>query len=728
MNYLRIGTSLALCVLLGLRAGEYGAQQQPSATGGVIRIDVNLVQVDAVVTDRNGKAVTNLTRDDFEILQDGQPQKITAFEFVEVKNRAAMLDELRFEVVERSPVVGVPPPPRHTMLKREDIRRTLALVVDDLALSFDSVVRVREALKKWVNTEMQEGDLVALIRTSAGMGSLQRFTMEKQVLSTAIDLIRYQPGKVGVSSFAPATGAPPPVVNPETGEIVVNPETGQIVRDAIDRSIFEDELEHAYTVGSLGAIQYVIRGLQDLPGRKSLILFSESMKFTYLDGSTLVRSTSQTNATSDARIRKLADEANRSSVVIYAIDPRGVINTGLSAEDDLSGMTVQEINQVSADRAQRLIESRDGMIELSQKTGGLFVRDNNDMTRALRTAVDDGDGYYLLGYQPDIFTFEQSQKSAFHSIKVRVKNPNLTVRSRTGFYGKADADRAVPATLQTQITSALGSPFASDDLRVRLTGLFSPGEKTPSSIEAMLHIDARDLTFSDGPDGSKKAGGEIVAVTFDGEGEQVDTMARSWTVTIPKDAYDKVLAAGLVYTAIVPVKKPGGYQLRTVVRDSGSQKIGSAMQFIEVPDVKKNRLTLSGILMGAMLPKSGDETPGVSQDRTQVEGTPAVRVFRSGAVIQYAYKVVNATLDVDKRPQLESELRLFKDGKLIYSGRGGAIAPFTVKDSKQLVVTGQFQLKQIPAGDYTMQMIVEDSLRHDKYRLAAQAMDFQIRN
>ena len=723
MRYLR--TSLALFVLLGLRAGQYGAQQAP-ATGGVIRIDVNLVQVDAVVTDKKGKAVTNLTRDDFEILQDGQPQKLTAFEFVAVKNRAAMLDELRMEVVPRSPLVGVAPPPRHTMLKRDEIRRTIALVIDDLALSFDSVVRVRESLKKWVSNEMQEGDLVALIRTSAGMGSLQRFTMEKQVLTTAIDLIKYQPGKVGVSSFAAATGAPPPAINMETGEVVVD-EAGQIVRDTIDRSVFEDELEHAYTVGSLGAIQYVIRGLKDLPGRKSLILFSESMKFTYLEGSAMVRSASQTNATSDARIRKLADEASRSSVVIYAIDPRGVINTGFSAEDNLNDMTQQEMNRVTSDRAQRLIESRDGMIVLSERTGGLFVHDNNDMTRALRTAVDDGDGYYLLGYQPDIFTFEQSQKTNFHSIKVRVKNPELTVRSRNGFYGKADGESAAPATRKSQITNALTSPFASDDLRVRLTGLFSPGDKA-SSIEAMLHLDARDLTFSDEPDGSKKAGGEIVAVTFDGEGEQVDTSARNWTVTVPKDSFDKVLAAGLVYTAIVPIKKPGGYQLRTVVRDAGSQKLGSAMQFIEVPDVKKNRLMVSGIVMGAALPEAGAASPSATTDRTQVEGTPAVRIFRPGAAVKYAYKVLNATLNVDKEPELEGVLRLFKDGKLVYSGGGSAITATPVKNSKQLVVTGQFKFGQIPPGDYTMQLVVEDKLRHDKYRLATQAMDFQVRN
>src|SRR5678815_5469984 len=122
------------------------------------------------------------------------------------------------------------------------------------------------------------------------------------------------------------------------------------------------------------------------------------------------------------------------------------------------------------------------------------------MTRSLRQAVDDGDGYYLLGYQPTLDTFEQSRKNAFHQIKVRVKRAGLNVRSRNGFFGKTDTELVPPATRKTQITNALVSPFTSDDLRVRLTGLFSPSEKGDSSIQALLHVDARDLTFSDTPD------------------------------------------------------------------------------------------------------------------------------------------------------------------------------------------------------------------------------------
>ena len=727
MSNLRFSVSLALCAVLCFGPATYSAQQTPPPAG-VIRINVNLVQVDAVVTDANGKAVTNLTRDDFEVFQDGELQKLTAFDFVAVKNRAAMLDRLRVSVDPRNALGGVPPPPQRPMLKRDAIRRTIALVVDDLALSFDSVVRVRDSLKKWVDNEMEEGDLVAVVRTSAGMGSLQRFTMDKQMLSAAIDLIRYQPGRVGVSSFAATTGAPPPAINPETGEVVVNPETGEVVKDAIDTSIFEDEVEHAYVVGSLGAIQYVVRGLRDLPGRKSLILFSESMKFTFLAGSGLVRSSQLSNATSETRIRKLADEASRSSVVIYAIDPRGVINTSLTSEDNTAGMTDQEIAQISSDRTQRLIESRDGMVVLTQKTGGLFVHDNNDMTRSLRQVVDDGDGYYLLGYQPDLFTFEDARKSAFHSIKVRVKKPGLTVRSRTGFFGTPDNQPSVPQSRGTQITNALVSPFASDDLRVHLTGLFSPSEKGATAINALLHFDARDLKFSEGADGSRTAEGEIVATTVDGDGEQVDTVARSWKITVPQDAYERLLTAGLVYTAILPVKKPGGYQLRAVVRDSGSQRLGSAMQFIEVPDVKKGRLTLSSIVMGASLPNPGEgDSPG-PMDRERVEGSPAVRIFRSGSVITYAHEVLNARLDSDKKPQLESQIRLFRNGQQVYASRGASVISAPQQNSKRLILTGQMQLKQISAGDYTLQIIVQDHLRYDKYQIATQASDFQVRD
>src|SRR5262249_52765214 len=136
------------------------------------------------------------------------------------------------------------PPPPPAALKPDQIRRTIALVVDDLGLSFESMARIRQSLKKWVDHDMQPGDLVAVIRTGAGMGALQQFTSDKRILYAAIDRVKYNSfGRVGVSSFAPLQA-----VDPE---------------NSIDTTNFDEERERIFSVGSLGAIQYVVEGLRE---------------------------------------------------------------------------------------------------------------------------------------------------------------------------------------------------------------------------------------------------------------------------------------------------------------------------------------------------------------------------------------------------------------------------------------------------------------------------------
>ncbi len=135
-----------------------------------------------------------------------------------------------------------------------------------------------------------------------------------------------------------------------------------------------------------------MQGLRDLPGRKSLILFAEDMNLRKLDSQ---------RQDLESRLRQLAEEANRSSVVIHSIDPRGVVSTGLSVSDSLSGRSAVEIAQAIQSRASGHIDSQDGMIMLAQRTGGLFFSAGNDLVTPLRRAIDDGDAYYLLGFQPD---------------------------------------------------------------------------------------------------------------------------------------------------------------------------------------------------------------------------------------------------------------------------------------------------------------------------------------
>jgi hypothetical protein len=316
----------------------------------------------------------------------------------------------------------------------------------------------------------------------------------------------------------------------------------------------------------------------------------------------------------------------------------------------------------------------------------------------------------------------------FHTIKVRVKRPGLTVRSRTGFFGTPDRRAAPPTDPIQQITRALSSPFSTSDVRVRLTTLFSYNEKDGPHINALLFIDPHDLTFSAEADGVRTSNVDIAAVTFDVNGRQVDGASRSWRFRVPAKSYDDLLKQGIVYSLHVPIKKAGPYQTRVVLRDSSS-KIGSATQFIEIPDVKSGKLALSGIVMTAQqsAPSNTEAAEGVL-NATDPNSAPAVRVFKQGANLVYAYEILNARVDRDKKHQLDIQTRLFRDGEQVFASPTSSINSREAdqKESRHLFGLGQISLMQISPGDYALQVIVTDKLAKDKNRMAAQAMNFEI--
>ena len=163
-----------------------------------MKITTNLVQVDAVVTDKSGKIVTDLKPEEVEILEDGRKQKITHFLYSSTETPASPIPARSGPADKNAP----PIPP--SKLKPEDVRRTIAVVVDDLGLSWESTSYVRRALKKFVDEQIQPGDLVAIIRTSGGMGALQQFTADKRQLYAAVERVKWNSlGRGGVSAFAP---------------------------------------------------------------------------------------------------------------------------------------------------------------------------------------------------------------------------------------------------------------------------------------------------------------------------------------------------------------------------------------------------------------------------------------------------------------------------------------------------------------------------------------------
>ena len=695
---------LTLAIALAQIPAPQAFQPQPADT--VIHITVNLVQVDAVVMDSKDKPVTDLRKEDFVILQDGKPQVITNFSFINTKEGVVRTAPAKPAAVAKG--AKLPPPPPAIATRPKQVRRTVALVVDDLGLSFESIVRVRQSLKRYVDREMQPGDVVGIIRTGSGMGSLQQFTSNKQLLYAAIDHVKFNSfGRVGISSIAPLQGIDP--------------------QNPIESANFDNERAQIFSAGTLGAIQYVVEGLRELPGRKSVVLFSENLKLMY--------GGEQSQRVQDS-IRRLGDAANRASVVIYSIDPRGLQTTSLTAADDTRGRTAHQISQIPMQRSQEIFDSQEGMVILAHETGGLFMQNTNDIDGALRHVMQDGEGYYLIGYHPDASTFDaKSGRPKFHNMQVRVKRAGLRVRNRSGFFGTSDREsEPVPRTRQAQIARAMISPTSGGALHLRLTTLFSQAAKTGPFLNSMLYFDPKELTFTDEPDDWHKAVIDVVAVTFGDNGQQVDGTDKTWTIRLKGDSYKDVLKNGMVYSVHVQVKKPGAYQVRVVLRDAGSELLGSASQFIEVPDIEKGHLALSGIVLRNEQPQAvapagadhADHTEG-HQVEADPQGTPAVRIFKQGTAITYGYQILNAQPDAANKPELDVQTRLFRDGEEVYTGKPTPLPMQGQEDPKRLIGAGRMQLGgKITPGDYVLQVIVTDKLAKEKYRVATQAMDFEI--
>jgi len=666
-----------------------------AAPNTVIRIDVNLVQVDAVVTDSRGRRVTDLQSPAFEILQDGKPQAIANFSYVATKPGGAGTAPAH-RIVQAKPVKGEAPPPP-TVLRPTEVRRTLALVVDDLGLAAENVPSVRNAIKNFIDEQMRPGDLVAIVRTGAGMGALQQFTTDKRLLYAALDRVKYGQSRVGLSSFAPLG-------------------SGMRGGGAINHL-----REESLAVGTLGAIRFVVTAMRGFPGRKSVILFTENIRLIFQG---------TTDEMVAHAVQQLSDAASRASVVIHAIDPRGMPNYNLTAADNTAGVSRRRVSRVPAQREQEVIHTQEGMFALAEETGGLFLHDTNDLAGALRKAAEDSDGYYLIGYHPDANTFENvNGQPRFHKVEVRVKGAGLHVRSRDGFFGEpGGGNQPLDHTRAAEIVHALQSPFTAGSIHPRLTAVFGNLQQTGSFISAWLYFNPKELKWSSEPDGNHKASIDVAAAAFDENGLALAPIDTTFTLQLTSQNYDAAMKKGMVYGIHVPVNRPGPYVVRAAVRDAATEGSGSADQYVEVPDVESGRLTVSGIVLQEDGPQVNANLPQGQGPGEDVTRGAARRSFRRGAALVYAYEIINAKTGAGQHPDVAVQTRLFRDGEQVLAGKTTTLDTAAgASDPQRLMAGGRMSLgRDMTPGQYVLQVIVTDKLVRSKFNTVTQSMDFEI--
>ncbi len=309
---------------------------------------------------------------------------------------------------------------------------------------------------------------------------------------------------------------------------------------------------------------------------------------------------------------------------------------------------------------------------------------------------------------------------------VKVARPGLTVRSRNGFYGVPDKE-AHPG--DGVLANVFASPFGAGGVGLRLTTLFVNSVETGSAVQAMLHIDGRDLEFHDDGDGWHKAVVDVALVSFGEDGSRSGTSNRTFTIRSRGKSFENAQRWGYLYTVVHPIKFPGAYQLRAAVRDTSSNKIGSASEFIEVPDLAKGRLALSGLAIQSASygEEQPEEGPGETQDPT---AGPAIRIFHPGEALVYGLVVYNAKFDpATRKPDVEIRTRVFHEGKLVWSGEPFSLAESAPKDPRRLKVAQKLSFgKTTPAGEYLMEVTAIDKLGHKNELPASQWTDFELRS
>jgi VWFA-related protein len=651
----------------------------------VVRITTNLVQIDAIVT-KDGKLVPDLKAEDFEIFEDGKKQTITSFTYI--SNVPGTSSAPAAIAADRDKSVPAAP------LKRDDPRRTLAIVVDDLGLSAPSMSNVRRQLRKFVDEKVQPHDLIAIIRTGSQIGALQQFTNDKRLLNRAVDQLRWNPcSRSGVS------------VLPPTQRIL---ELGTTEYVCGGFSFF----------ATMKALGLIIDGLAELPGRKSLMILSDSLPtetqdspfFNIDPNSPLNDATNRVIA-----LRRIAERAIRASVVIYSIDTQGLQTTGVTAADRFSG-TVRQVNQqmnalISA-RSRVLFDRRAGGEMMARQTGGYQVRNSNDFN--FERVLEEQSGYYLIGYRPSEETFNRK----FHRITAKVKRSGMTLRTRFGFHGYSEDD--VVRQPQSRTNLALTSPFGSQDINLEFAAFFANDKVAGSVIRSFLYLSANDLTFVKVND-KHEANLEIHGVTFGDNGIVADQLGYTSVVRLPSEDYERALREGIRLRFDMAAKHPGAYQMRVAVRDVATSRIGSAGQFVAVPNLKNKQLAVSGIVLRGVAEFAEGEATEV------VSASPAIRRFLPNSDLYFAIVVYNASIDRG-RPNIVVESELFREDKRVQSFPAAPVDLANQPDLQRIFVTRMLRLPANlePGHYYLLLEITDKGTKDSEHPSVTQWVDFEI--
>ena len=293
------------------------------------------------------------------------------------------------------------------------------------------------------------------------------------------------------------------------------------------------------------------------------------------------------------------------------------------------------------------------------------------------------------------------------------------------------------AVVEKALREAIFSPFQYTDLRVSLFSGYIDDSKSGYMLRSWLHLDAQNVTMVKKDNEGQIISIETVCVTSDINGYIRDSSIVKYEFRVRDENVSWIKEHGIRFSLSLPVKKPGPYYVRVAVKDQVSGKVGSAYQFVDIPDLKKGNLALSNLFVinnadDAAWIQSGAAkenapnyfNPVLSRDESR---SPALRSYLPGDHFEYFSVLYNAKHEKEAAPELESQFVLFKDGTELMKSEpqaldlGSADNPGRIPLRRRLLLGNSLQ-----GGDYVLQLLVKDKQRNKKSGLASQSLSFEI--
>jgi VWFA-related protein len=718
------GSAAIVVALVLLSAGGPAAQSgSPSANGQSFTANTTAILVDIVVRDRKGHPVLDLTADDFEVAEDNIPQKIDTF--TRVSRGGGIGVGIAWKTPERTAAIARPPDDASSVSSALPEDATTALVFDHL--SSESLRLAQRATLDYVPVSGDSAVRVGVFATDPGVRVMQPFTTDRGLVRRAVarivpsgtaaedqkalrteeltDRRRELQGQAQANAGgALGTG----IALARNATVIGERETQlQLIQTELNMLRSFDNLDRAHKgYDTTAALLAVVQQLSYLPGRKTVVFFSEGLPVS---------------PALSARLDYVIDVANRANVTAYAIDAKGLQSKSLltNARKEMTDFAEQRLNQISSgtDRTEQpltmafervedtlKLDSRAGLARLAEETGGFLVEQTNDLSSAFRRIDEDNEFHYLLTYSPTNADFD----GRFRAIHVKVARPGVQVFSRKGY--RAVRTAAAAGTTDSDEASALAwldrTPVPNA-FPIQAAGFSFPDPARPGLTPVLVHLGTANLRFTANQQQSSYAGRAAVVVRVrDGRGRDVQKLSQQYLLT--GEMKDLAAAKNGEILFYREIDLPAGvYTMEAIVFDANAGRASARVATVTVPAPDTSAIGMSSLILVNRVeeisdPPSGAHTPPLYVGRMLLYPNLGEPLRKSAAAeLPFYFALYGAT------PDATAAVQLLRNGEAI------AEAPLQLPPPTGTRVQhlGRLPLGTLLSGTYELRIRVTDAGR-----------------